>query len=121
MCSCQDRSVLPQPERRMTKAVRRAFEKSAAVQKSRRPGRDVARRRVEPAAYRVRSTRLQVHESVRPRKGSSTTPTNTTYYEPSPHASVVYLIFKDAVGIRILVFYWPVISENMIVLLHRCW
>jgi len=50
MCSCQDRSALPQPERRMTKAVRRAFEKSAAVQKSRRPGRDVARRRVEPAA-----------------------------------------------------------------------
>jgi len=28
----------------------------------RRPGRDVARRRVEPAADRVRSTRLQVRQ-----------------------------------------------------------
>ena len=44
----------------------------------RRPGRDVARRRVEPAADRVRSTWLQVGyvESARPRKGSSTMSTN---------------------------------------------
>jgi len=43
--------------------ARSVGEKSAAVQheaEPRGPGGDVARRHVEPAAYRVRSTRLQV-------------------------------------------------------------
>ena len=66
----QDRSALQQPQRRTTRAVQRAFGRREiscvpAVDyrheaQPRRPGRDVARRRVEPAAHRVRSTRLQV-------------------------------------------------------------
>ena len=66
----QDRSALQQPERRTARAVQRAFGRreiscAPAVDyrheaQPRRPGRDVARRRVEPAAHRVSSTRLQV-------------------------------------------------------------
>ena len=66
----QDRSALQQPQRRTTRAVQRAFGRreiscGPAMEnrhetQPRRPGRDVARRRVEPAADRVRSTRLQV-------------------------------------------------------------
>jgi len=59
----------------------------------RRPGRDVARLRVEPAADRVRSTRLQVGyvESARPRKGSSTM---STVSQSRLHVNV-FTILKD--------------------------
>ena len=138
----QGRSTLQQPERRRptTRAVQRAFGRREIScgpamdyqreTKPRRPGRDVARRRVEPACA---PPGFKYVESARPRKGSSTTSTNhggvCLYYEPSLHARTVQLpvfstfevvaAFLHRASFNVVVVYLPWLVQRDAVVLQR--